>query len=145
MASSHLVDPNVPPTGLSIGIMTSGGDAQGMNAAIRAVVRRACVLGASVWAIYEGYMGMVQGGDMIRNLKWDDVSGLLPKVRLEGSNQQNTVLRAVLAAVALCWAFLRFSPLSLSLSLSDLRSRAVCAFFSGRDDHWYFSMCGIQN
>jgi 6-phosphofructokinase 1 len=65
---------------MSIGIMTSGGDAQGMNAAIRAVVRRASVLGVSVWAIYEGYMGMVNGGEMIRELKWDDVSGLLPKV-----------------------------------------------------------------
>ena len=52
-----------------------------MNAAIRSVVRRASVLGVSVWAIYEGYMGMVTGNDMIRELKWDDVSGLLPKVR----------------------------------------------------------------
>jgi 6-phosphofructokinase 1 len=69
----------LPSSGINIGIMTSGGDAQGMNAAIRSVVRRASVLGASVWAIYEGYMGMVSGGEMIRHLKWDDVSGLLPK------------------------------------------------------------------
>jgi 6-phosphofructokinase 1 len=82
MSSQHLIDPKIPSSGINIGIMTSGGDAQGMNAAIRSVVRRASVLGASVWAIYEGYMGMVNGGDMIRNLKWDDVSGLLPKVRI---------------------------------------------------------------
>lgn len=82
MASITLVDPQAVPSGINIGIMTSGGDAQGMNAAIRAVVRRASVLGASVWAIYEGYMGMVNGGDGMRLLKWDDVSGLLPKVRL---------------------------------------------------------------
>lgn len=82
MSSLPLVDPKTSPSGINIGIMTSGGDAQGMNAAIRSVVRRASVLGASVWAIYEGYMGMVNGGDMIRNLKWDDVSGLLPKVRI---------------------------------------------------------------
>jgi len=97
MASTHLVDPQVPNTGLNIGIMTSGGDAQGMNAAIRSVVRRACVLGASVWAIYEGYMGMVQGGDMIRHLKWDDVSGLLPKVRFEGRKCRNTCAAVCLA------------------------------------------------
>lgn len=81
MASHTLVDPQTAPSGINIGIMTSGGDAQGMNAAIRSVVRRAAVLGASVWAIYEGYQGMVSGGDGMRLLKWDDVSGLLPKVR----------------------------------------------------------------
>lgn len=79
MSTTELVDPQTPHTGINIGIMTSGGDAQGMNAAIRSVVRRASVLGASVWAIYEGYTGMVNGGDLIRHLKWDDVSGLLPK------------------------------------------------------------------
>lgn len=63
-----------------IAIMTSGGDAQGMNGAVRAVVRRATVLGAHVYAIFEGYMGMVQGGNMIRRLLWEDVSGWLQKV-----------------------------------------------------------------
>lgn len=86
MATHSLVDPQAPLSGINIGIMTSGGDAQGMNAAIRAVVRRASVLGASVWAIYEGYMGMVNGGDGMRLLKWDDVSGLLPKVRTMSQN-----------------------------------------------------------
>jgi 6-phosphofructokinase 1 len=65
---------------IGIAIMTSGGDAQGMNGAVRAVVRRATVLGAHVHAIFEGYMGMVQGGTMIRRLQWEDVSGWLQKV-----------------------------------------------------------------
>lgn len=86
----HLVDPNVPPSEISIAIMTSGGDAQGMNAAIRAVVRRASVLGVKVYAIYEGYQGMVSGGEMIKHLKWDDVSGLLPKVRSSWSYKAKT-------------------------------------------------------
>jgi len=36
-----------------IGILTSGGDAQGMNAAVRSVVRTALDRGAEVYAIYE--------------------------------------------------------------------------------------------
>ncbi|XVX20666.1 6-phosphofructokinase [Actinomycetota bacterium] len=60
-----------------IGVLTSGGDAQGMNAAVRAVVRGGIHFGADVYAIYEGYEGMVAGGDGIRQLGWDDVSGIL--------------------------------------------------------------------
>ncbi|MEI2772794.1 MAG: 6-phosphofructokinase [Candidatus Competibacter sp.] len=61
----------------SIGVLTSGGDAQGMNAAVRAVVRSALHFGAGVYAIYEGYQGMVEGGDRIRSLSWDDVGSIL--------------------------------------------------------------------
>ena len=60
-----------------IGVLTSGGDAQGMNAAVRAVVRTAIHQGATVHAIYEGYQGMVDGGDRIRQLSWDDVGSIL--------------------------------------------------------------------
>ncbi|HNW78305.1 MAG TPA: 6-phosphofructokinase, partial [Candidatus Competibacteraceae bacterium] len=62
---------------LQIGVLTSGGDAQGMNAAVRAVVRAALHAGATVHAIYEGYQGMVDGGDRIRPLSWDDVGSIL--------------------------------------------------------------------
>ncbi len=61
----------------SIGILTSGGDAQGMNAAVRAVVRTAIHRGVTIHAIYEGYQGMVDGGDRIRQLSWDDVGSIL--------------------------------------------------------------------
>ncbi|MGB2971516.1 MAG: 6-phosphofructokinase, partial [Candidatus Competibacter sp.] len=60
-----------------IGVLTSGGDAQGMNAAVRAVVRTALHFGAGVYAVYEGYQGMVEGGDRIRPLAWDDVGSIL--------------------------------------------------------------------
>jgi 6-phosphofructokinase 1 len=62
---------------ISIGVLTSGGDAQGMNAAVRAVVRSALGQGAAVYAIYEGYQGMVDGGERIRALSWDDVGSIL--------------------------------------------------------------------
>lgn len=61
----------------SIGVLTSGGDAQGMNAAVRAVVRSALHQGAAVYAIDEGYQGMVDGGGRIRPLSWDDVGSIL--------------------------------------------------------------------
>ncbi len=61
----------------SIGVFTSGGDAQGMNAAVRAVVRSALNKGIAVYAIYEGYQGMVDGGDKIREMDWSSVGGII--------------------------------------------------------------------
>jgi len=61
----------------TIGVLTSGGDAQGMNAAVRSVVRTGLSRGAKVFAIYEGYQGMVEGGDYIRPMNWDSVGGIL--------------------------------------------------------------------
>ncbi len=44
----------------TIGVLTSGGDAPGMNAAIRAVVRTACEKGMSVYGINRGYNGLME-------------------------------------------------------------------------------------
>ncbi len=60
-----------------IAVFTSGGDAQGMNAALRAVVRTGLERGLEVFAIYEGYSGMVEGGSRIKPMKWGDVGGIL--------------------------------------------------------------------
>lgn len=60
-----------------IGVLTSGGDAPGMNAAVRAVVRTGIFRGAAVYAIHEGYQGMIDGGEHIRPLKWNEVGGIL--------------------------------------------------------------------
>ncbi len=46
---------------MRIGVLTSGGDSPGMNAAIRAVVRAALVKGYTVYGIYDGYKGLVEG------------------------------------------------------------------------------------
>ena len=43
----------------AIAVLTSGGDAQGMNAVVRAVVRTAIFAGADVYAVYEGLQGLV--------------------------------------------------------------------------------------
>ena len=42
-----------------IGLLTSGGDAPGMNAAIRAVVRTAIYFGMEVYGIERGYSGLI--------------------------------------------------------------------------------------
>ncbi len=60
-----------------LAVLTSGGDAQGMNPAVRAVVRTALNRGAEIFAVYEGYQGLVDGGDRIRAMDWDDVSSIL--------------------------------------------------------------------
>src|SRR4030066_99536 len=62
-----------------LGVLTSGGDAQGMNAAVRAIVRTSIEEGIDVYAIYEGYQGMVDGGDRIRKMTWDSVGGILQR------------------------------------------------------------------
>ena len=43
----------------NIGVLTSGGDAPGMNAAVRAVVRAGCEKGLNVYGIYRGYEGLM--------------------------------------------------------------------------------------
>ena len=60
-----------------IAVLTSGGDAQGMNAAVRSVVRTALDQGVEVYAIYEGYQGMVDGGERIVKMNWESVGGIL--------------------------------------------------------------------
>jgi 6-phosphofructokinase 1 len=60
-----------------IGILTSGGDAPGMNAAIRAVVRAGIHEGFDVFGIRRGYMGMIEG-DIIP-LTSQLVSGIIQK------------------------------------------------------------------
>jgi 6-phosphofructokinase 1 len=60
-----------------IAVLTSGGDAQGMNAAVRAVVRTALDKGAEAYAVYEGYQGLVDGVNYIRKMDWDSVGGIL--------------------------------------------------------------------
>jgi 6-phosphofructokinase 1 len=64
-----------PPT--RIGVLTSGGDAQGMNPAVRAVVRTALHHDIDVYAIYEGYRGLVDGGPAITRFTSSDVGGIL--------------------------------------------------------------------
>ncbi|MCI6771969.1 MAG: 6-phosphofructokinase [Oscillospiraceae bacterium] len=53
----------------TIGVLTSGGDAPGMNAAIRAVVRAGCELGMKVYGINRGYNGLMENDMYEMNLR----------------------------------------------------------------------------
>ena len=59
----------------SVGILTSGGDAPGMNAAIRAVTRAAIFEGWKVWGIYRGYEGLIN--DDVKEFTTESVSGII--------------------------------------------------------------------
>lgn len=58
-----------------IGILTSGGDAPGMNAAIRAAVRTAVYKGVDIYGIYRGYEGLIDGE--IKEMNISSVSDIL--------------------------------------------------------------------
>ena len=59
----------------SIAILTSGGDAPGMNAAIRAVTRSALDQGMTVFGVRQGFQGLIE--DQIRPLNARDVGGII--------------------------------------------------------------------
>ena len=61
----------------TIGVLTSGGDASGMNAAIRAVVRKAIYNGKKVKGIYRGYSGLLN--EEIRDMSARDVSDTIAR------------------------------------------------------------------
>ncbi len=76
-------DPNLgvaaDGTPIKVGVLTSGGDAQGMNAAVRSVVRTALYVGAQPYAIMEGWQGAVDGGSGIKPMSWEDVGSILQR------------------------------------------------------------------
>jgi len=67
----------------TIGILTSGGDAPGMNAAIRAVTRAGIYNGFKIKGIYRGYDGLINGE--VKEFTTEDVSGII--------NRGGTILR----------------------------------------------------
>lgn len=62
---------------MRIGIITSGGDAPGMNASVRAVTRCALDKGIEVVGIHEGWQGVVDGGAKFEPFNWRSVGGIL--------------------------------------------------------------------
>ncbi len=61
----------------SIGILTSGGDSPGMNAAIRAVTRAGIYNGFIIKGIYRGYDGLIKGE--VKDFTTEDVSGIITR------------------------------------------------------------------
>lgn len=91
-----------------IGVLTSGGDAPGMNAAIRAVVRTAIHDRLRVSGIYRGYQGMID----------DDIVELAPRSVANIIQRGGTILRT-----ARCDAFLE--PEGRAQAAEALRARGI--------------------
>ncbi|XP_047226590.1 ATP-dependent 6-phosphofructokinase, liver type [Girardinichthys multiradiatus] len=77
MTSMDLEKLKMTGAGRAIAVLTSGGDAQGMNAAVRAVTRMGIYVGAKVYLIHEGYQGLVDGGDNIKLAHWHSVTNII--------------------------------------------------------------------
>jgi 6-phosphofructokinase 1 len=91
-----------------IGVMTSGGDSPGMNAAVRAVVRTAVYNDVEVYGIERGYQGMIDG--LIKPMSARDVSGII--------NHGGTILRT-----ARCMAF--HQPEGRAQAADNLRAHGI--------------------
>lgn len=83
-----------------IGVLTSGGDSPGMNAAIRAVVRKGIYHGIEVAGIYQGYQGLIEG--KIETLEAGDVGDIIQRggtklysARCESFKTQEGQLKAI--------------------------------------------------
>uniref|UniRef100_A0A5F8GS60 6-phosphofructokinase n=1 Tax=Monodelphis domestica TaxID=13616 RepID=A0A5F8GS60_MONDO len=77
--SEQIANRSLIGVGKVIAVLTSGGDAQGMNAAVRAVVRMGIYVGAKMFFVHEGYQGMVDGGSNIVQVSWESVSSILQR------------------------------------------------------------------
>ena len=76
--SADEVDGAPDGEGKSLAVLTSGGDAQGMNSALRAIVRLSLHHGMRVFAVHEGYQGLVDGGEAgMVECQWNSVSNIL--------------------------------------------------------------------
>ncbi len=86
----------------TIGVLTSGGDAPGMNAAIRAVVREAIANGKRVMGIKRGYAGLLQ--EEIYEMHTTDVSDIIQRggtiLQTARCKEFTTAEGAVLTAVS---------------------------------------------
>ncbi|HOJ33514.1 MAG TPA: 6-phosphofructokinase [Candidatus Hydrogenedentes bacterium] len=91
-----------------IGVLTSGGDAPGMNAAIRAVVRTAAYHGVEIFGIYRGYQGLLD--NQLKKLGPRDVSGII--------NRGGTILRT-----ARCQAF--YEPEGRAKAAETLKANQI--------------------
>ena len=83
-----------------IGILTSGGDSPGMNAAIRSVTRSALYAGIEVVGIYDGYKGLVEGKfEEFNHNSVSDIVGrggtILGSARLPDFDKEELQLKAV--------------------------------------------------
>ena len=89
-----------------IGILTSGGDSPGMNAAVRAVTRYALKRGLEVYGVYEGYKGLIEGN--LRKFAPHDVANIIEKggtILYSARSEEFKTPEGIERAVATCRKF----------------------------------------
>jgi 6-phosphofructokinase 1 len=105
MARKYIGGDRMPESIKKIAVLTSGGDAPGMNAAIRAVVRKGIHHGLTVYGIFRGYDGLINGE--IKEMNFGSVSDIVHRggtvlrtarsaamMTIEGQNKALEVLQA---------------------------------------------------
>ena len=98
---------------MRIAVLTGGGDVPGLNAAIRAVARRAFDYGWEVYGIYDGWRGLRDG--IIGPLDRSDVSGILHRGgTILGSSRTNLTRRAEVDGLISIPSFVPYARSSLS-------------------------------
>ena len=98
----------------AVGILTSGGDAPGMNAAIRAVTRAAIVAGFKVYGIMRGYRGLIT--DEIQEFSTQNVSNIIQRggTILKPRVAKNSLLRRDVSALMMFFSVMASTVLWLS-------------------------------
>ena len=105
---------------LRLAILTSGGDAPGMNAAIRAATMLAEARGAEVYGVEQGYRGLIEGH--LRPLPRDEVAGIM--------REGGTIILRVMGLLR-CGAFDHAAGAAASpaKAISAETTRAICKRF----------------
>lgn len=71
--------PDVDHNAKTVAILTSGGDAPGMNAAVRSCVAVCLAKNVRVYSVRNGYKGLVDGGESIEQMSWRSITNILQK------------------------------------------------------------------
>ena len=114
----------------TIGVLTSGGDAPGMNAAIRAVVRKALSRGLKVKGIYKGYNGLLN--EEIKDMTARDVSDIISRggtAKMISANVTIPVVEVEISVYDILRAIKLAENYSNRFELSNLYVNSPLVFF----------------
>jgi phosphofructokinase-like protein len=111
---------------MRIGVLTGGGDAPGLNAAIRAVARSAIAAGDTVAGVRNGWAGLTGAGDIVQ-MSRSDFSGILPLGgTILGSSRVNLMTRE--AGLAECRANLEAARIDALVAIGGDDTLSVAAW-----------------
>ena len=102
----------------SIAVLTSGGDAPGMNAAVRAVVRAGINKGMRVYGVYRGYNGLLNGDVQEMNLRSvSDIIGFGGTMLYTARSEEYATPAGIQRAADFCRSIHLYGRLTIGLVL----------------------------